>query len=334
MEKRKRGRQPIDSNIAEYCITAAMNNKGMKRLALFYQVKEELEEMKEKRIIPKDSVIPKKDKMFELFQKAPNPIEEDKPWCVGESFRRKFPPEATDDLLRIWSFCSAAGLEFTIRQAKWACYLRNWSKYRDPDNPCVVRYPPGTLYQWCQDYSNRERICDALNLDLDTSDLDAEVALAPSWEWFTLQITETRRIRLLPESSPDFRISGSKATWGRNAAQIVEHELGIETDELEIDNNTKDDLNAIYAYWLRVLSKGPQWGKITREEKEKIATYLKQDIKDEVLVIECGHDPVFFKPFKALRGAGFPGFENKNVPQEDNTPLWKFHNLIGDKNER
>ena len=121
MEKRKRGHPPLQKNIEEYVITAAMKNPGMKRLALAEKVEQEL---KEKGLNP-----PAQATMFKLFQKAPDKTEEDKPWSIGKSVEYHLSPEATSDLLLLWSWFLAAGLEFTIRDAKWACYLRDVGKH-------------------------------------------------------------------------------------------------------------------------------------------------------------------------------------------------------------
>ena len=108
--------------------------------------------------------------------RKPKPIDpEDKPWSIGKSVQFNLSPEATADLLQIWAFCLAAGREFTIRQAKWACYLRTTSYTFFAPNNKLETYE---LYNFSTLYANRERISKALNNpDVDTSDLDVVLGL-------------------------------------------------------------------------------------------------------------------------------------------------------------
>jgi len=242
MEKRKRGHPPLPKNIEEYVITAAMKNPDMKRLALAEKVKQELED---KGLTP-----PARATMLKLFQKAPDKTEEDKPWSLGKSVQYGLSPEASDDLILMWSWCLAAGLEFTIRHAKWVCYLRNaWKGWSHDGDPAC-----GILYDWCQSYSNKERICQALAVDFETHHLDATWLLGPSWEYYTaLQVGELQKFydESIPLSLPNFNIQKPVDTWGSTAGDIVQKKLMLEDYNFSIGNfRLKGEAGRAYAYWL------------------------------------------------------------------------------------
>jgi len=281
MEKRKRGRPEIPQNIQEYCITAAMKYPNMPRKELVAKVERELQE---KGLKP-----PGKDKMLKLFQQAPDKTDEDKPWSIGKSVQYGLSTEATSDLLRLQRFCLAAGLEFTVRQAKWGCYLHNQIRKLDRTN----KLDPSILHQMCQDYSYREKICESLNIDLDTTDLDIPIIMPPPEYSTAKQAGIVREIvrNTIMIGEDDLDIMKPKQVWGRSAAGIVADEIGIGAANLPIFNlNLGDDktgekvetINNIYAYWLKSISHGPKWGNMEIQDQQQIVKRLFDAISIQV----------------------------------------------------
>lgn len=283
MEKRKQGRPPLPRNIEEYVITAAMKNPGMKRLALVDKVEKELRELK---LTP-----PAKDTMLKLFQKAPKPGKEDVQWSLAKSVEHGFSPEATSHLFNVWSFCLAAGFEFTVRQAKWVCYLRSTHFVPQAELYLQTSY----LYSVSALYSTRERICEALKIDVDTYDLDAFVGLPVAEIKTALRtgILDHKRFRAFPKDLPQTGIDKIRTNyWG--VTHKVLDDLGFH-DEIESFDNPHhkrpkleeeffsiEEIDHINAYWLRYISKAPKWGNLSHEEQKNIIFQLQSNIEAEV----------------------------------------------------
>jgi len=270
MEKRKRGRPPIPKNVEEYCITEAMKHPDMPRKELAAKVEMELKAMQHKP--------PGKDKMLKLFQMAPEPGAEDMPWSVAKSLIYRLSPDATGDLLRVLAFCLAAGREFTIRQAKWACYLRTapygWVK------GTVNKLEIADLYNFSVEYANRERICEALKIDTDTTNMDVELAM--SWaEFITALKTEMitkNQLHHLPENLPQAGISEVKRLDDVYWTVFDDLGLQVQRDTIFLPD-IPEEVPRIYAYWLRFISKTQKWVALSLKEKQDIALKLKKDIE-------------------------------------------------------
>ena len=281
MEKRKQGRPSLPRNIEEYVITAAMKNPSMKRLALVDKVEKELRELK---LTP-----PAKDTMLKLFQKAPKPGEEDKPWSLAKSVEYTLNPEATEDLLGIWSYCLAADREFTIRQAKWVCYLRSTVYVPEQQSQLKSSY----LYSFSSLYANRERICKSLNVDLDTYDLDIFVGLSKMEALPALKtgVLDKNRLRIR-ESLPE-TIIGKVRTQYEDVTDTILDNLGFKNEipsfyhplhdrpKLDEEFFPIELLDHVNAYWLRYISKGPKWQTLSHKEQRNIILELQQSIEEE-----------------------------------------------------
>lgn len=307
MEKRKRGRPGTPQNIEEYVIIAALKNPGMKRLALVDKVENEL---KEKGFKP-----PGKDKMLKLFQKAPKPGDEDKPWNLAKSVEYHLSPEATGDLLRVWAFCLAAGREFTIRQAKWACYLRN-----APYAWCYNSNKLETveLYNFSVQYANRERICQALRMDIDTTNIDLELALTRA-EFITalkIGLIDKNKLHNVPEDLPQAGINRAERLVEPYWPVFDDLGIAVQSDTIFFEiPGMPEEAPRVFAYWLRFISKTPKWETLSLKEKQDIALKLKNDT--ELAAVNAASREDFSEgkwvPIEILKALGCEDNENQGV---------------------
>jgi hypothetical protein len=108
----------------------------------------------------------------------------DQPWSIAASIKNGLPDSALGDLLAVWKLTILLKQTdpypvwtFTIRQARWVARLRAAL----PDAGTSLLFRSATLY------SRRERTAESQGGQLDTSDLDAELAFqhwkSPLHEW-------------------------------------------------------------------------------------------------------------------------------------------------------
>jgi len=225
--------------------------------------------------------------MLKLFQKAPKPGEEDKPWSIGKSVQFGLSHEATGDLLEVWAASLAIGREFTIRQAKWACYLRSASLVAENRG----RLTGYTLYYFSAIYANRERICQVFNTSgIDTSDLDVPLGLT-TMEIHAAQKTgvlDKMRLISFPEELPQDGIN--KVPHVLTADIEALQDLGIGSAPSFFDAwfeawwdrfDLPQDAPRVYAYWIRFISKTPKWETLSFKEQKDFVLKLKNDIEVE-----------------------------------------------------
>ena len=90
----------------------------------------------------------------------------DRPWTLAESVAEGFPPDATPTLLTMWRYCHALGKPFSVRQAKWAVYLR------------TVISSTTELVDWADLYATHEKAHALRNVPFDSSDADAALTMS------------------------------------------------------------------------------------------------------------------------------------------------------------
>ena len=211
------------------------------------------------------------------LRRPSSPSDEDSKWNVGISKKLGLPPEATRDLLNIWAFSLAAGLDFTIRQAKWVCYLRSvgytWASEKELSKI--------DLFNFSAKYANRERICEALGINpIDTSDIDAQLGLTKIELNTAVKtgILDENQLLDLPKELPIMDIKDSEhiafAYWPALNKLGLEHYIFLAHD-------VPDETERVFAYWLRYISKAPKWEILTLKEKEEIVVQLKLAIENE-----------------------------------------------------
>ncbi|MBI4236303.1 MAG: hypothetical protein HY688_02990 [Chloroflexi bacterium] len=214
----------------------------------------------------------------------------DKPWSLGALTHHELPTHAINDVVEIWKLCLAVGWILTIRQAKWIARLRQtMPSGRDlPEDPGYWR---SNLYTWAHIYALREQATEALGIPNETNDLDFDFLLMSTWEWFTalavgdLQSTwraRERPSRLLEkeiaiESQPGRR---GGITWGM-PHDVVEAQLDMyEAPQLEEHQfSPSAEASKVYAYWLRHLSRGPQWENLPFERRLQIVVRLREEVQ-------------------------------------------------------
>jgi hypothetical protein len=98
------------------------------------------------------------------------PLYEDKdgPWSMATSQAHGIPTEANGILLEMWAFGLTIDKKLTIRQAQWIDRLRS--------TPAAVERHD-RLYTWATVYAGREKAALLAGQEMDTTDLDAFLAL-------------------------------------------------------------------------------------------------------------------------------------------------------------
>ena len=89
----------------------------------------------------------------------------DRPWNLGASLAFSIPESATGALMRVKAWCMAAGLTLTLRDAQWIARLISIL-------PEDEHFDPAHLYKYAHMYAIRERVHKALDVQLNTNDLD------------------------------------------------------------------------------------------------------------------------------------------------------------------
>ena len=309
MEKRKIGRPSLPKNIVEYCIAAAIQNPDMARKELVAKIEMEL---RAKKLKP-----PSKDKMLKLFQMAPEKTDQDNPWSIAKSLQYGLSSEATGDLLDIWSSCLAVGRDFTIRQAKWACYLRSARLIGDDE-----KLTDFTLYYFSVRYAIRERICQALKIELNTTDIDALLRLEATEISIALRVGVLDKYILgmdIPNILPQSGINGINVEYPDIVWNVL-YDLGITYDwdyslyslhsPAWMDNRAKVEVNHLYAYWLKYIGKSPRWEEFSEKAKCEIILKLKQSIETSLNTKQNKFLYGNWEPFEVLENVGYPMNDN------------------------
>ena len=213
----------------------------------------------------------------------PNPL--DDPWCLGASAQYSISPEANEDLLKIWKRCVVIGWTVSIREAQWVARLRGLVPFEH------------LLYS-ATHYAKRERVCEVLReKTFDTTDLDTAVAFRGdlhrtpgprSWLGSAVEHTGAtgqtpRSIILLHYASllqPSSAHTHEKHTW----LTLMDEPAGVNVEaylDLNCEHHCEltEEADMVYALWLRLLSKGPDWSNKTHEAQEEIACRLYQEVE-------------------------------------------------------
>ncbi|MDO8751538.1 MAG: hypothetical protein Q7K03_10430 [Dehalococcoidia bacterium] len=97
----------------------------------------------------------------------------DQPWSIAASVKHRLPDSAMGDLIAVWKLTLLLKetapyplWTFTVRQARWVARLR----------AALPDVGTGLLYRWAVLYSRREHTAESQGRQLDTADLDAELA--------------------------------------------------------------------------------------------------------------------------------------------------------------
>jgi len=227
---------------------------------------------------------PDKDTIINYIQEARRKDPVDQPWSLGLSHSFNIPCEANGDLLGIWKQSVLVGEPLSIREAQWAARLRGVRPL--PKLPLIAG-----------NYALRERVCKALRIDMETKDLDAELAFGNEdgcdWGYGACVATglfvephlvrnkerqmerenvETDSVGLFPAKR---RISGDWLTEliMREPPGVI-HELyvtlGTEFLPLEVDE--------VYCLWLQRLMKGPGWNDSTDPDRMTVGSQLLHEV--------------------------------------------------------
>jgi hypothetical protein len=258
-------------------------------------------------------------KVLASYNKGENKsYDEDKPWSLGMSVKHKLQPEATEDLLQIEYLCLAAGRVFTVRQARWVCYLRNSGFVHDSELPIK----PGVLYCAAVVYANREQICESLNKEWNTFDIDVDMGLPPSTANVASRVgvIDLKMLDDFPTENARKKIKFPD-NLSPEAVQLVLTDLGFTDKEIYnqlmlktpyIDYSENEDkieprrfADQVHAYWLRYLTKGPKWPTLSRQEQKDVLIKLKKQIDIKF----NSNDEIFFigewEPTEVLKAVGY-----------------------------
>jgi len=219
--------------------------------------------------------------MAERRKKANKDTSPDAPWSLGLSAIYQIPPEANQDLLKVWKWCTVVGMTFTIREAQWVARLR-------------ALFPFERLYSHAILYARRERACQFLGWDtkIITTDLDIDilfpthVAKLPQLTALWMSSTAKRLARgiyysedeetLLTKHEQDFREKEYFA-WETNfpASRVVQLYLAVLPKH---NQKLSENADIIYTLWLRLFGNGVKWKRMDEETKNIIAQQLYEEV--------------------------------------------------------
>jgi len=240
--------------------------------------------------------------------RRPKPISEDEKyddaeWNLGLSKQLKLSPEASGDLLGVWAFCLPRDTEFTVRQAKWVCYLRSTRCAIQGQRKLIKNH----LWYFSLLYAHRERICRALNIELDTTDLDILIGLTKV-EINTARrvgVLDNKQLNTLPNALPE---AGIPEVYG--IRKPIYHALTDFSDDssfvASIENlEDSGEVTNILVYWQRYIWEAPKYATLSEKEQRDINSKLIQYI----LAAQKNKSSGFFKgewePTEILRSVGY-----------------------------
>jgi len=312
------GRNPIDKKIDNRIRTRAVAEIGRDRTRLANELEAEFVN-KGTRNVPSIEVM--KRIISNARAKANTRSDEskalDEPWNLGMSIKYNFPPEATKDLIDVWALCFAAGREFTVRQAKWVCYLRLTGLVSNSE----MLIKAGILYTNAFEYANRELICDTMNKRLDTFDMDVKLGINLP------EILLAERTGILDTSQFDTVPNVYLKQWNKlpdlypEAGNMVLSDLGFNSDEIEEQVSLKNYTDAyltesgkfearifadkVHAYWLRYIAKGPKWRTLSHNEQKEIFIDLKNRIDEKFTSSDEEFISDEWEPTEILEAVGY-----------------------------
>lgn len=225
----------------------------------------------------------------------------DSPWSLGSLAENELPLDVLADVLEAWRISLAIGWAFTVREGQWVGRLRHTMPAVEvPESTTDTLSRMMMLYPWARIYALRERACEALELPIDTSDLDAELISMSAWEWHTailvgaistpaLRWEHQRQVNDMEatierESTHYFHMIGG---WPHEHVEGELHLSGIDggwvASQWESGQGQRTwklitpspEESLVYAYWLRYLSKGPKWDAIPTASPEQVTDLLR-----------------------------------------------------------
>ncbi len=186
----------------------------------------------------------------------------DGPWSLGASASYDIPAEASSDLLKIWKWSVMAGRNFTIREAKWAARLRS-----------IVRFE--NLLFFASMYAIQERMCKD-NKKFNTSNLDAWLIFERSEVWiYHLLVISGKFAGIFGGDKLEEFYGNAWLDWIGDPGKSIEGILNISPKHIQTLSKEAD---MVYAFWLRLLSRGPRWDGLTDEAKNSIAQRLHNEV--------------------------------------------------------
>jgi len=234
---------------------------GGRRVSLSTVEKKLAEWRRNETILPAKATLPREER----------PLGLEAPWSLGVSVQPEhgITPDSTGDLLAVWNYCLAIGRVFTIREAKWVARLRN-----------AITDQKGTtaeLFAFAYEYAVRERICEILNKQMDTTDLDGKLGINDR-EWFVyrgLGLVPRLAIPFHPRQTDKAHDFFRHLAFAESAATNVAFQnipKGIRDsidDAQKVYTHTKHlpaEQDRIYAALLSFLSKGPRWNTLSLQK--------------------------------------------------------------------
>jgi len=209
----------------------------------------------------------------------------DTPWSLGLSATYQIPPEANQDLMKIWKWCTMVGMTFTIREAQWVARLRN-----------LVPFP--RLYSHAILYARRERACQFLGWEskIFTTDLDMHIALPYESggltpydleaEWMSSITWQLVRGMYDSQNKLTSLIKDEYEAgyWGKDilvnfmnspTSWIVQRYLGLLPQHRQTLSENGD---IVYTVWLRLFANGMKWKRMPVETRNRIADQLYEEV--------------------------------------------------------
>lgn len=219
----------------------------------------------------------------ELGKRPEEHKELDTPWTVGSTIKHTIKPEAMTTVLRVWRLNMAAGVQLTIREARWVAQLyalfSDIYELRDFASQYALQEQ---VYELSKQISKPKKAFETHYLDC--------LFLMDNWEYSTAQklgllglSASPLKLSSMPKSIQIRKGDGKKAAYFAkimaSSRRMFERELPPEIIPPEDLRKFKkehpepelsEEAAWIFAYSLTYLSKGPLWSKLSGFEMMEV----------------------------------------------------------------
>ncbi|MDP6494195.1 MAG: hypothetical protein QGI09_01975 [Dehalococcoidia bacterium] len=257
----RRTRTRIEPPVRQYIEQEARADRSATAGEIRARIQRRLRRNKLDLLLPKDRTIQVIAKRARGFT-GPTP---DDPWSLGVR-DPEIRAEYTGGLLAMWRVSLIKGVPLTIRQARWASWLR----------PALPAASIEDLLRWASVYERYERSAEIEGQHLDTTNLDAELAFK-SWKsplnrWayqqavLTDQISESPRERYEAWQMEDFFLA--------EAQDFLEQAAGDHT----VRPGWWEHAEAVVCFWLRrIRATTDRWAMLDQISPEELSKEVQRE---------------------------------------------------------
>ena len=204
----------------------------------------------------------------------------DKSWSLGSLDKYPITPDVLPTVGLMWRCCLALDMPFTIRHARWLDRLfipLTWhleGKTIEAHGEHFIAY-----YDWIKRYVIREKVDQFLERSCDTSDLDAVLFMdyREYWGAIILGKIEFNKSDEVPHEL-DIGETKLESVYPDESIGIIAVRMAL--PELDSYRPTtkfsmcEPNCEFGFAHWVTYFSHGPNWGKLSVEERIEIIDWL------------------------------------------------------------